>query len=37
MAAGATLTLIPEEFNKPIRLKTIVDTLVGAIQRATAP
>ena len=30
-AAGATLTLIPEEFPKPIRLKTIVDTLVGAI------
>jgi 6-phosphofructokinase 1 len=30
-AAGATLTLIPEEFNKPIRLKTIVDSLVGAI------
>ncbi|CAN5362197.1 diphosphate--fructose-6-phosphate 1-phosphotransferase [soil metagenome] len=30
-AAGATLTLIPEEFSKPIRLKTIVDTLVGAI------
>jgi 6-phosphofructokinase 1 len=30
-AAGATLTLIPEEFPKPIRLKEIVDTLVGAI------
>jgi 6-phosphofructokinase 1 len=30
-AAGATLTLIPEEFPKPIRLKTIVDTLVGAV------
>jgi 6-phosphofructokinase 1 len=30
-AAGATLTLIPEEFSKPIRLKTIVDSLVGAI------
>jgi ATP-dependent phosphofructokinase / diphosphate-dependent phosphofructokinase len=30
-SAGATLTLIPEEFSKPIRLKTIVDTLVGAI------
>jgi hypothetical protein len=28
-AAGATLTLIPEEFPKPLRLKTIVDTLVG--------
>jgi 6-phosphofructokinase len=30
-AAGTTLTLIPEEFNKPLRVKTIVDTLVGAI------
>ncbi len=31
-SAGATLTLIPEEFaERPIRLKTIVDTLVGAI------
>jgi 6-phosphofructokinase len=30
-AAGATLTLIPEEFRAPIRLKTIVDTLAGAI------
>jgi len=30
-AAGATLTLIPEEFPKPIRLKMIVDTLAGAI------
>jgi len=31
-AAGTTLTLIPEEFgNEPIRLRTIVDTLVGAI------
>jgi 6-phosphofructokinase 1 len=30
-AAGATLTLIPEEFPKPLRLKTIVDTLLGAI------
>ncbi len=31
-AAGTTLTLIPEEFRKrPIRLKTLVDTLVGAI------
>jgi 6-phosphofructokinase len=30
-AAGATLTLIPEEFPKPVRLNTIVDTLVGAI------
>ncbi|MGH8185048.1 MAG: diphosphate--fructose-6-phosphate 1-phosphotransferase, partial [Steroidobacteraceae bacterium] len=31
-AAGATLTLIPEEFSgKPIRLHTVVDTLVGAV------
>ena len=30
-AAGSTLTLIPEEFPAPLRLKTIVDTLVGAI------
>ena len=31
-ATGATLTLIPEEFNhRPIRLKTLVDTLVGAV------
>ena len=31
-AAGATLSLIPEEFTgKPIRLKEVVDTLVGAI------
>jgi 6-phosphofructokinase 1 len=30
-AAGATLTLIPEEFKKPIRLRTIVDSLVGAV------
>jgi len=31
-AAGATLTLIPEEFEgKQIRLKSVVDTLAGAI------
>jgi len=31
-AAGATLTLIPEEFaGQRIRLRTVVDTLVGAI------
>src|SRR5207253_9118217 len=31
-AAGATLTLIPEEFlGRRIRLKAVVDTLVGAI------
>ncbi|NUN13008.1 MAG: 6-phosphofructokinase [Myxococcales bacterium] len=35
-ASGATLTLIPEEFPHPIRLKTIVDTLVGAILKRLA-
>ena len=31
-AAGATITLIPEEFRqRPIRLRTLVDTLVGSI------
>jgi 6-phosphofructokinase 1 len=30
-AAGATLTLIPEEFSQRIKLRDIVDTLVGAI------
>jgi 6-phosphofructokinase 1 len=30
-SAGATLTLISEEFDEPIRLQTIVDTLAGAI------
>ena len=31
-AAGATLTLIPEEFGgKTVKLKTVVDTLAGAI------
>ncbi len=30
-AAGATLALIPEEFTPPLRLKVVVDTLVGAI------
>ena len=30
-AAGATLTLIAEEFTAPMRLQTIVDTLAGAI------
>ena len=30
-AAGATLTLISEEFKSPIRLQTIVDTLTGAV------
>jgi 6-phosphofructokinase len=36
-AAGATLTLIPEEFTRrPIRLRTIVDTLVGAVIKRLA-
>ena len=36
-AAGATLTLIPEEFPEgSIRLKTIVDTLVGSIVKRMA-
>jgi ATP-dependent phosphofructokinase / diphosphate-dependent phosphofructokinase len=36
-AAGATLTLIPEEFGgKTIRFKTIVDTLLGAIIKRLA-
>jgi 6-phosphofructokinase 1 len=36
-AAGATLTLIPEEFRgRRLRLKTIVDTLVGAIIKRLA-
>jgi len=30
-AAGATVTIIGEEFETPIRLKTLVDTLTGAI------
>ncbi len=30
-AAGATLTLVPEEFPKPIRIQAIVDSLAGAI------
>jgi 6-phosphofructokinase 1 len=36
-AAGATLTLIPEEFGlKQVKFKTIVDTLVGAIIKRLA-
>ncbi len=36
-AAGATLTLIPEEFRgAPVRLRTIVDTLAGAIVKRIA-
>jgi ATP-dependent phosphofructokinase / diphosphate-dependent phosphofructokinase len=30
-AAGATVTIIPEEFPRPVRLATVVDTLAGAI------
>jgi 6-phosphofructokinase 1 len=30
-AAGATVAIIPEEFPQPIRLKTVVDSLAGAI------
>src|SRR5438309_1370893 len=30
-AAGATLTLLPEEFPKPIRIQAIVDSLAGAV------
>ena len=35
-AAGATVTLINEEFRPPTRLKTIVDSLVGAIVKRLA-
>jgi 6-phosphofructokinase 1 len=35
-AAGATLSLIPEEFEGKIRLKALVDTLVGAIIKRLA-
>ena len=35
-AAGSTLTLITEEFSPPIRLRTIVDTLVGAVIKRLA-
>ncbi len=36
-AAGATLTLIPEEFPLgPIKLKTVVDTLVGSMVKRLA-
>src|SRR5262245_48511661 len=30
-AAGATITLVTEEFERPIRLKTLVDTIVASI------
>ncbi|PYR32466.1 MAG: 6-phosphofructokinase [Acidobacteria bacterium] len=35
-AAGATLTLIAEEFQEPVQLKAIVDTLTGAIIKRLA-
>jgi len=35
-AAGATLTLIPEEFGPTVPLKIVVDTLVGAIVKRRA-
>ncbi len=35
-ATGATVTLITEEFTPPTRLKTIVDSLVGAIIKRLA-
>ncbi|MEO8077290.1 MAG: diphosphate--fructose-6-phosphate 1-phosphotransferase [Acidobacteriota bacterium] len=35
-AAGATVTLITEEFKAPIRLRTIVDTLVASIIKRLA-
>jgi 6-phosphofructokinase 1 len=35
-AAGATLTLIPEEFGTSVRLSTLVDILVGSIVKRAA-
>ncbi len=35
-AAGATLSLIPEEFGKEVRLATLADMLVGAIVKRLA-
>ncbi len=35
-AAGATLTIIPEELDRPCPLATVVDTLVGAIIKRRA-
>jgi 6-phosphofructokinase 1 len=35
-AAGATLTLIPEEFKQGVRLRTVTDTLVGAVLKRLA-
>ena len=35
-AAGATMALIPEEFSGTLRLKTLVDSIVGAIVKRLA-
>ncbi len=35
-AAGATITLIPEEYGKSVRLAKVVDTLVGSIVKRLA-
>jgi 6-phosphofructokinase 1 len=35
-AAGATVTVIPEEFPRPIKLATVVDTLAGSIIKRLA-
>ena len=35
-AAGATLTIIPEEFDGPVRLKTLCDLLEGAMLKRQA-
>jgi 6-phosphofructokinase 1 len=35
-AAGATMTLIPEEFSGTLRLKTLVDSIVGSIIKRLA-
>lgn len=35
-AAGATLTLVSEEFDNPVPLSTVVDTLVGAVLKRHA-
>ncbi len=35
-AAGATITLIPEEYGKSVRLATVVDTLAGSVIKRLA-
>jgi 6-phosphofructokinase 1 len=35
-AAGATVTIITEEFKRPIKLKTLIDTLAGSIIKRLA-